>query len=233
MFVPLHDANRLVHIPFHYMTVALIAANVIAFVFLQGAGQPYMLEASAYALGVIPAELNGVLPPSGPPETATTVSYMFLHGSWLHLLSNMLFLWVFGDNVEDALGHLRYLLFYLLCGMAGGAVHAWIFPASDVPLVGASGAVSGIVVAYLILYPRVKVWGLFLGRIPLRLTAAWCLGAWVALQFVYALVPQDSEVAWWAHVGGLVTGAVLVPVLRRRGIARPVNPARQKPRRRD
>ncbi len=109
---------------------------------------------------------------------------MWLHADWMHLLGNMLFLWVFGDNVEDAMGHLRFLVFSLICGIAGGRAYALLGPqASEAPLVGASGAVSGVVAAYLVLYPRVRVWILLFWRLPLPLSALWCLGGWILLQF--------------------------------------------------
>ena len=107
------------------------------------------------------------------PERFTLISYMFLHGSWIHLLGNMLFLWVFGDNIEDAMGHLRFIMFYLMCGIFAAVLHSWMNPTSDLPLIGASGAVAGVISAYLILHPKVKVWVLALWRIPIRITAAW------------------------------------------------------------
>src|SRR5690606_27943353 len=129
---------------------------------------------------------------------------------------NMLFLWVFGDNVEDAMGHGRFILFFLLCGTAAGLAHAFAVPGSDRPLVGASGAVSGVVAAYLILHPRVRLWGLFFARIPLRLRAYWAIGFWLAFQLFQALTATDDSVGWYAHIGGFAAGAVLVVMLRRR-----------------
>ena len=140
---------------------------------------------------------------------------MFLHGGWMHLIGNMLFLWVFGDNVEDAMGHGRFLVFYLLCGAAGGLAHAFAAPTSEAPLIGASAAVAGTLSAYLILHPRVKLWVLFLGRIPLKLSAMWVIGAWIAFQFFNLFVALDEETSYWAHIGGLVAGAVLIPFMRR------------------
>ena len=116
--------------------------------------------------------------PVGPavPERLTLLSYMFFHGDILHLAGNMLFLWVFGDNVEDAMGHIKFLIFYLACGVIAGLVHAWVVPTSDAPLIGASGAVAGVIAAYLMLHPRVRVWVLALKAIPLRISAAFALG---------------------------------------------------------
>src|SRR5690606_35817743 len=130
----------------------------------------------------------------------------------------MLFLWVFGDNVEDAMGHTRFLVFYLLCGIAGGLAHAIMTPTSDVPLVGASAAVAGVITAYLILHPRVRVWVLAFRFIPLRISAAWALGAWIATQFMMLFIPDESPVAWWAHIGGILAGAFLIVFMRRPGV---------------
>jgi membrane associated rhomboid family serine protease len=143
---------------------------------------------------------------------------MFLHTNFLHLTSNMLFLWVFGDNVEDAMGHIKYLAFYLICGVAGGLAHCFMLPASKLPLIGASGAVAGVIAAYLILHPRVLVWVLAFRFIPLRISAAWVLGVWVATQLLMVLVNQSDQVAWWAHVGGMATGAILILFMRRPGV---------------
>src|SRR5690606_1926860 len=138
------------------------------------------------------------------------------------------FLWVFGDNVEDAVGHWRFLLFYLLCAVGAGLAHALMVPDSPSPLVGASGAVAGIVAAYLILHPRVKIWVLAFGRLPLRLSALWVLGFWVLVQVWSVVMMGDGNVAWWAHIGGLASGALLILVLRRPGVHlfdRGLNPA--------
>jgi len=220
MFVPLHDHNALKHISLHYVTLGLIAANVVVFIVLQAGGAERATAALATTFGVIPREVTGLaLPAPGLfPESVTLGSYMFIHGGWSHLIGNMLFLWVFGDNVEDALGHFRFLVFYFLCGIGAGLAHVALDPASGVPLVGASGAVAGVISAYLILHPRVRVWVLVLGRIPLRLSALWVLGAWIAMQIFAVLSPPGDNVAWWSHIGGLVVGAVLVVVLRRPGV---------------
>jgi membrane associated rhomboid family serine protease len=141
-----------------------------------------------------------------------------VHGDIFHLLSNMLFLWVFGDNVEDAMGHARFLAFYLLSGVAGGLAHAAIQSSSASPLIGASGAVAGVIAAYLMLHPRVRVWVLAFRFIPLRIAAAWVLGVWVVTQIMMAFVAPVDQIAWWAHVGGMVAGAILVLFLRRPGV---------------
>ncbi|WP_333795157.1 rhomboid family intramembrane serine protease [Hyphomicrobium sp.] len=222
MFVPLHDENSLKNIRYPWVTILLIAINVCVY-FLETAR---LDELAIAGFAIIPKELfdTSLLPISvetvGPrfPERLTLLSYMFFHGDVLHLAGNMLFLWVFGDNVEDALGHLKYLVFYLACGVFGGLLHAWIDPTSEVPLIGASGAVAGVIAAYLVLHPRVRVWVLALKVIPLRISAAFALGLWILMQVAMVLLPQVGPVAWWAHIGGLMAGAVLVVFLRRRGV---------------
>jgi membrane associated rhomboid family serine protease len=223
MFLPLHDQNQLVHLPRPYVNLALIAANVLVFLLYQQAGKEMAVAASSYSFGLIPVVLFDIrdLAPQlqMQPDWMSLVTYAFLHGNFMHLIGNMLFLWVFGDNVEDAMGHVPYLFFYLLCAAAGGLAYAAVDIHSEVPLVGASGAVSGVVAAYLMLHPRVKIWVLVLGRIPLRLSAMWILGAWLVYQVYNAVTSPDSQVAWIAHIGGLVAGAVLIVFFRRRGVS--------------
>ena len=220
MFIPFHDKNELRFIPFQYVTILLIAANVAVF-YWQSTLTEQADVALAMGAGMIPASLFGTAQlPSQlammPPEL-TLLSHLFLHGDWLHLAVNMVFLWVFGDNVEDALGHMRFLAFYLICGVAGGYAHALAEPASDLPLIGASGATSGIIGAYILLYPRAKVWALFLLRIPFRLPAAWLLAFWLGFQIYFVYSGTQPETAWWAHLGGFAAGCLLVLVLRRNG----------------
>ena len=224
MFVPLRDDNPLRSIPFQYVTVGLIVVNVLVFLLeLSGMG-----EGVIASFAVVPAELlgsvgglvgNQVVVQSLPvPEHLTPITYSFFHADVLHLLGNMLFLWVFGDNVEDAMGHLRFLVFYLLCVVAAALAHVVMIPASDVPLIGASGGVAGVIAAYLVLHPRVRVWVLVMRVIPMQISAAFALGAWVLTQVVMVLMPQTGPVAWWAHIGGLAAGALLVLVMRRPGV---------------
>jgi membrane associated rhomboid family serine protease len=149
------------------------------------------------------------------PEPLTLLTSQFVHGGFGHIIGNMLFLWVFGDNVEDAMGSARYIIFYLACGIGGALAFSIADPMSQAPLIGASGAISGVVVAYLILYPRMRVFGLVLNILPLRLPAIWCLGGWISLQLVSALSSEHSEVGFWAHVGGIVCGALLTPFMHR------------------
>jgi membrane associated rhomboid family serine protease len=226
VFIPLHDTNPLKRIHYQYVTVALIVLNVAIYViFISGwLYAPNEEEAASFA--VIPAKLmttgmgaeTMLATGAYMPERFTLVTYMFIHGNWIHLLGNMLFLWVFGDNIEDAMGHLRFIMFYLMCGIFAALVHTWMNPDSGIPLVGASGAVAGVIAAYLILHPKVKVWVLALWRIPIRITAAWAIGIWIAYQFVSLLFEGEENVAWWAHVGGLVAGATLILFMRRRGV---------------
>ncbi|KAG1651737.1 Rhomboid protein 1, mitochondrial [Nymphon striatum] len=142
----------------------------------------------------------------------------FLHSDFMHLAGNMLFLWVFGDNVEDALGHIKFLIFYLLCAVIGGLAHGVLDFESTAPLIGASGAVAGIIGAYLMLHPRVWVWVLALGRIPLRLPAGLLLIFWIGLQIFMVVVMSEDSVSWAAHIGGFFCGILLVLFMRRRGV---------------
>jgi membrane associated rhomboid family serine protease len=174
---------------------------------------------SIAGFGVIPAEV--FLPPalrdpfSVVPQPLTFVTYLFVHGNWMHLIGNMLFLWVFGDNVEDAMGHWRFLIFYILCGVGAALAHVAMSASSNVPLVGASGSIAGIIAAYVILYPRVKVWVLLLLRVPIKISAFWAIGGWLMFQVGNVLYSSDHATAWWAHIGGFATGALLILILRR------------------
>jgi membrane associated rhomboid family serine protease len=220
VFLPLHDGVPLAHLKAPLVTRALIGACTAAWL-LTGLGLLPVSEARVVAgLGVIPAVLFGTaaLPQGLPlvPEPITLVTSLFLHGSFLHLAGNMLFLWVFGDNVEDGMGHARFLIFFLLCGVAACLAHCLMNPLSTAPLIGASGAIAGVVAAYLILYPRVKVWALYFGRLPLRVPAMYAIGFWILLQVGSAFLSGDQDVGWFAHLGGFAAGAALTPMLRRR-----------------
>ncbi|MCC2110524.1 MAG: rhomboid family intramembrane serine protease [Hyphomicrobiales bacterium] len=223
MFIPLHDSNPLNHVRFQFMTVAIIAVNVVAYFLTADGLFETVRQADVLSFGVIPAVITDAvnLPVEYVvlPEEITLVSYAFMHGDIWHLGGNMLFLWVFGDNVEDAVGHFRFLIFYLLCAIGGALVHIAVMPESQSPLIGASGATAGIVAAYLLLHPHVRLWVLAFGRFPIPISALWALSAWIIMQFI-AIATSDAEdaVAWWAHVGGIVTGAVLILIMRRRGV---------------
>ncbi len=224
MFVPVWDENPLRSIRFQWVTVGLIVVNVLVLL-LQASG---LSDQTIASFAIVPRELLHANLPMGTavpvaaivpvPERFTVLTYMFFHGDVIHLASNMVFLWVFGDNIEDCLGHARFLVFYLLCGIVAGLTHAWMQPASAIPLIGASGAVAGVVAAYIILHPRVRIWVLALKFVPLRLNALIVLGLWILTQLAMVMLPRNDAVAWWAHIGGLVAGAVLVIIMRRSGV---------------
>jgi membrane associated rhomboid family serine protease len=215
MFIPITDRNRRIWIRYHFVTLGLVAACVLGFMIQISAG-PGWFNKMVFGFGMIPSVLFGDarLPPEivQAPPILTLFTYIFLHGGLLHLGGNMLFLWVFGDNVEDSMGHKRFLVFFLLTGAAAALVQALMAPGSEAPIVGASGAVSGVLGAYLVLHPRVQVWVLMFAWIPLRLPTWAVLGGWIAMQVAYALFGGDhtSNVAWFAHVGGFFAGAVLI-----------------------
>jgi membrane associated rhomboid family serine protease len=236
--IPLSDENPTLRFPL--VTVMILVALGAVWVLVQGAGlDPVALARSVCNLGLVPGELTGKAPlgtsvplseelrcivDNDPINYLTPLTHMFLHGSWLHLLGNGLFLWIFGNNVEDSMGRLRFLVFYLLCGLAGAGLQTLMSPASPVPMVGASGAISGVLGAYLLLYPRVRVkvlfiWVIFVQVIslPAYLVLLW----WIGLQVLSAL-PQlspmrhevASGVAVFAHIGGFAAGMLLVHLFR-------------------
>lgn len=221
--IPLRDDNPTRRLP--VLTVTLLGACVAVFLW-QASLSPEAARQAVYAFGVTPAVLSGGarLPAEAAivPAWLTVITSMFLHGGWLHLIGNMLYLWIFGDNVEDALGHLRFLIFYIACGVAAVAAQALPDPGSTVPMIGASGAISGILGAYLLLHPRARV----LVFIPLgifsqllRLPALLVLGLWFALQLVASLgQAEGGGVAFRAHVGGFLAGLLLAPLMKRRGV---------------
>jgi membrane associated rhomboid family serine protease len=208
-----------------YVTVSLIAACCGVFLWQRSLDAAAGLRAVA-ALGAIPAVLltDARLPADLEwiPRYASAFTYMFLHGGWLHLLGNMLYLWIYGDNVEDCMGHGRYLVFYVSCGIAAVCAQALSDPHSAYPIIGASGAISGVLGAYLLLFPRSKVLTLVL--LPfffttLRLPAMLLLLLWFAAQLVSDLsVHGGASVAFRAHIGGFLVGMLLVPFLKRRGV---------------
>lgn len=228
MFVPLHDDTPLKVIRFQYVTLAIIVGNTIIFLMTGAFQSDLYLAGVATSFGVVPSDVTHAFPQSIPhspiPEPLTFITYMFLHAGWLHLISNMLFLWVFADNVEDAFGYFAFALFFLLCGIAGALAHVTMTPNSSAPLIGASGAVSGVIGAYVLLYPRARVWILLFFRIPLRISAMWVLGGWFLLQIFSVLTAEkggEVDVAWWAHIGGFITGLAITLVLRSRLLIRP------------
>lgn len=227
MLLPLKDSNPLKVIPFQVVTVAIIALCTGVFA-LQAMLPQGAAEDVAMSFGMIPAVLFGYEQPPPqlaaiPPE-ATIFTAMFLHAGWLHLGGNMLYLWVFGDNIEDAMGHARFVVFYLVCGVVATLTYGLMNPASTMPLVGASGAISGVLGAYLLLHPRVRIITLIFYRLllPLPLPAYIVLGGWILLQVLNALVgetvPAAAGTAWWAHIGGFVAGVLLIVPMRRKGV---------------
>jgi membrane associated rhomboid family serine protease len=222
MFIPLHDANSFRFIRHSYVNLAIIALNILVFAVMASGVSIGFSNASVIGLGYIPSVIHDTaeLPPDLVlvPESLTYLTYAFLHADIFHLGGNMLFLWVFGDNVEDAMGHVRYLIFYLLCAVAGAFLHGVILAGSEEPLIGASGAIAGVVVAYLMLHPHVKLWVLALMRIPLRIPAWIPIGLWIVFQFVMLFTQTEDQVSWPAHVGGIMAGIVLTPLLKRRGV---------------
>lgn len=231
---PLRDENP--HFLTPYATYALIALNVLAWIFIQGAGTEPGLSVSVCTLGLMPGELLQTLAPGtrfqiGPrsfcvltadPAWHTLVTHMFLHGGWLHILGNLWFLWIFGNNVEDSMGHVRFFVFYLLCGFAAAGLQMSSNPSSGIPMVGASGAIGGVMGAYVLLYPRVRVHMLvFLGFFvtTFAIPAVWMMGYWFIVQLIGgigSIGAQGGGVAFWAHVGGFVAGAALVLLFRDR-----------------
>ena len=222
MFIPLHDANSLKYIKIQSVTISLIVINTLIWVFTSLLASDQQANAAALGLGFIPAIMfdGATLAPGLEivPEDATLITYAFLHLSFWHLASNMLFLWVFGDNVEDALGHFRFLVFYIVCAVAGALLHGLVAPMSQGPLIGASGAISGVVAAYFLLHPRVRVWVLVFMRIPRPLPAFIPLALWIGQQFLMLATGLEDNVSWGAHVGGIIAGAVLVLFMRRKGV---------------
>ncbi len=216
---PLHDDNPTELFPF--VTLLLMGACIWVWWYVQGAGfSPAALDGSICALGAIPAEVTGAAAAGGPCRLGgltwqALVSSMFLHGSWMHLVGNMWFLWIFGNNVEDSMGHLRFLLFYLLTGVLAALTHVIAEPASVIPMVGASGAISAIMGAYVVLYPRARVHTLFIFIFFIRIIPlpAWVmLGYWIVIQMASsALTPAGgSGVAYLAHIGGFFAGLGLI-----------------------
>lgn len=216
--IPLRDENPVLRTP--VVTWALLAACVLVFLWQYSMGAPGF-NRLIFSLGVIPAVLLGhaELAPeiTAVPPAATILTSMFMHAGWMHLAGNMLYLWIFGDNVEDRMGRLKFLLFYLACGTAAVFAQALPEPRDTVPMVGASGAISGVLGAYLLMFPRTRVLVLvpigFVLRV-IRLPAVWVLGLWFAIQLISSLAAQPGEggVAFRAHLGGFVAGMALTPL---------------------
>lgn len=233
--IPLSDDNPTMRVP--VVTILLLAAMLSAWLIIQGGGFDHTtLAMSVCNLGMVPGELTGAAPlgtsiritrelncvvDADPRNWASPVVSIFMHGSWAHLLGNGLFLWVFGNNIEDVMGRGRFLLFFLICGLAAAAAHIFVDPSSPIPTVGASGAVSGVMGAYLVLFPRVRVRMLFIFLILFRIIPlpAWMVLIWwfgiqllLGIPDLAGMPRQGGGVAVWAHVGGFVAGAALAPL---------------------
>jgi membrane associated rhomboid family serine protease len=235
--IPYRDENPTILTP--YVTLGIIALTTLVWIVVQGAGSPVALSRSVCEYGLIPAEVLGRAAPgahfpmgggmvcrlSSHGSWLTVLSSMFMHGGWFHLIGNMWFLWVFGNNIEDSMGHVRFVVFYLVCGVAAAAAQTLAGPGSIVPMVGASGAISGVMGAYLVLYPRVRVRVLiFLGFFITTITvpAYVMLLYWVLLQVVGGALSSsgDGGVAFMAHVGGFAAGAALIRLFVREDLLR-------------
>jgi membrane associated rhomboid family serine protease len=222
MFIPLYDG-----VPMRYMKAPFVTYGIIGLcIALFGASQlgliPPVEPLLAAGFGIIQKVVlgNAFLPSDvlQAPGWLTPVTSLFLHGGVVHLIGNMLFLWVFGDNVEDCMGDLRFAVFFIICGVMAAFGHALMNLDSVRPLIGASGAISGVIAAYFLLHPRVRVWGLVLKYIPIAVPAWAAIGAWVAVQAIQGFWGDQSQVAWFAHLGGLAAGLALTPFFIRRDI---------------
>jgi membrane associated rhomboid family serine protease len=215
--MPIYDDNPFAQEVKPFVTWGLILLNLAVFLYEAGASQ-LALDRLIDTYSLTPAALIGEMPARGwVPAVATLVTYQFFHADIAHLLGNMIFLWVFGDDVERALGRARYLAFYLLVGVAGGLVFAITDFGSRIELIGASGAIAGVVVAYMMLRPCAKI-TVLLGIIPLRISAYWVLGLFILTQLWNLGASSKSEVAYWCHFGGMLAGAILFPLLKSPGV---------------
>jgi membrane associated rhomboid family serine protease len=214
--IPLLDDNPARLKP--VVTVSLIVICVAVFLWEESLGPSF--DSAVILLGLTPNAFTHPAEtqiPVGLPVWLTLVTSMFLHAGWMHVIGNMLYLWIFGNNIEDAMGHGKFTLFYFVCGIVAGLTMVVVDPSSHTPVVGASGAISGVLAAYMLLYPRarVRVW-LFITLVWVR--AVWVVGVWFVLQLLNAAATPASEpgTAWWAHVGGFAAGLALTPLLKSR-----------------
>jgi len=210
---------------FPVVTVALIVVNSAVFLLEAFLGVDANSMVSSY--GVVPAQL--VSNWTNPLISVTLFTSMYLHGGWAHLIGNMLYLGIFGDNVEDRMGHVRFLIFYTLCGVGAGLLQVAAAPTSEIPMIGASGAIAGVLGSYLLLYPRARVKALvplFLFYRVIWLPAILVLGGWFLIQFLNGLATlsvtaQMGGTAWWAHIGGFAAGMILLPLFKQRNYQPP------------
>lgn len=223
MLLPIFDQNPIVHIRFQVITCLIIAGCVAAFIWEATLPPTTEAELTFYRLAFVPARLFGTADGAVGPDllwgAASIATSMFLHAGFWHLLGNMVFLWVYGDNVEDATGHFRFILFYVLCGAAAAFAQSAANIHDATPMIGASGAISGVLGAYLILHPRARILVMTFFFITFHVRAMWLLGFWIAYQVVLGVTDDGKAgVAWWAHVGGFVAGMVLILFLKRRTV---------------
>lgn len=229
MFFPIYDHNPIDRKPI--VTYAIIGINIAVWVFGQGARMVtglyerslcYFALISGDLLGQIPSgtwiALGGgaYCPLDGQPQFYTLITHMFMHGGWLHIIGNMWFLWIFGDNIENALGRVRFLIFYLICGLAAAAAQIATDFNSVVPMIGASGAVSGVLGAYILLHPRSRIKVLLFFFLIIEVPAVIVLGFYFALQVLNGLYGMDDGIAYWAHIGGFVAGLALVKLMKKK-----------------
>jgi len=216
--IPLKDSNPTERFPI--ITVVFITLNIIVFLYQISLGDD-AVEFFIGAFSLVPARLfhAGAVLPGPVPAGITIFTSQFLHGGLFHLIGNMLYLWIFGNNVEDAMGRIRFIVFYLLCGALAAIAHALTNPQSNLPMIGASGAISGILGAYVLLYPKARVLTLFTLGFFVRLIevpAMVVLGFWFVFQFLSAVVAKDAGgVAWYAHIGGFLAGLMLIILFKR------------------
>jgi len=213
MILPIKDDNPTRHAPI--LTVAILVANVGVFLYAISLGTTGF-EVFALRLGLIPFEIThaaDAISPTPIPLYLTFFTAMFIHGGWMHLIGNMLYLWIFGNNIEDVLGRFRFIIFYLVCGTLASMGHIVTDLQSNIPMVGASGAISGILGAYLVLFPFARVKTLiFLGFLItiVRVPAIILLVIWILIQIFSGVIAGDGGVAWFAHIGGFVAGMLLI-----------------------
>lgn len=219
--IPLKDDNPTS--TYSYVTVGLIIINILVFVYELSWGRHFGHFLNRYGATPVLILKNMPAPVEYPPPFITIFTSMFLHGGFFHVAGNMLYLWVFGNNIEDSMGHFRFIIFYFLCGVIAVYSFSIVNPHSTVPMVGASGAVSGVLGAYLILFPRAKVltlipFGFYIQMV--KIPAIFVLGLWMVVQIINGMVSGGTGggVAWFAHIGGFITGMALIGLFKKRRI---------------
>jgi membrane associated rhomboid family serine protease len=213
MAIPLYDDDPLEGNTTPYVTYGLIATNIIVAVAVFSIPTA-TYEALLKSIGLIPAiETRSMPRPSTLPRDLSLFTSMFLHADWWHLLGNMLFLWIFGDNIEDAIGRLRFFAFYILSGLGAAAAFIISAPHATIPLLGASGAIAGVMAAYLLIRPCAKI-EVLVSLIPVAFPAYLAIGLWMGIQVVHLEIHANDGVAYWAHIGGAIAGALLILVMR-------------------